>query len=96
MIYICQVYIRHVILLVICCIIWGTTFVIVKDTVAYTNPHLLVFLRSLIATLPLGLFLLLKDPVSLTDKKSILYGLGLGVLLASGYLLQSIGLVVTS
>jgi drug/metabolite transporter (DMT)-like permease len=76
--------------------VWGTTFVVVKDTVSYTNPHLLVFLRSLIATFPLGLYLLIKDPLSLTDKKSILYGLGLGVFLASGYLLQSIGLIVTS
>ncbi|HIF14784.1 MAG TPA: EamA family transporter [Bacteroidetes bacterium] len=39
---------------------------------------------------------MIKDPLSLTGKKSILYGLGLGVFLASGYLLQSIGLMDTS
>ena len=89
-------YKRHVFLLVLCCMVWGTTFVVVKDTVSYTNPQLLVFLRSLIATLPLGIYLLIKDPLSLKQKNSILYGFGLDIFLSSGYLLQSIGLMETS
>jgi drug/metabolite transporter (DMT)-like permease len=83
--------------ILLCCLIWGTTFSIVKNASTLINPYLLSILRNLIAVLILGSYLIIKrDFKPLLNKTSLLYGAVLGVLLGFIYVVQTIGLVYTS
>lgn len=73
--------------------IWGSTFVLVKDSLAHIHPVTLVGYRFLLAALPLGLWLAWKRQALWVGGR---YGLGLGVLLWLLYGPQTIGLGYTS
>jgi drug/metabolite transporter (DMT)-like permease len=80
-----------------CCLVWGTTFVIVKDSATLIDPFLLSLFRNSIAAIVLLSFLLLKrKTAALKNKKALIYGAILGVLLATIYVIQTIGLIYTS
>ncbi|MEI6157340.1 MAG: DMT family transporter [Atribacterota bacterium] len=73
-------------------LIWGATFVTMKSLLGQGNPLNILFWRFLIATLFLIFFL----PGHKPDKKTLRNGGILGMVLFSGYLFQTIGLVYTT
>lgn len=83
-------------LLFLVSLIWGSTFFIIKDTVTTVDESFIVFARTGLAFLALFLYQLSKNPKSIFDKKAFIYGSILGILLASIYLSQTIGLKYTS
>ncbi|MBN2891043.1 MAG: DMT family transporter [Bacteroidales bacterium] len=83
-------------LIVLVTIVWGSTFFIVKDTVDSVNEYFIVYGRMLIATIPMLIFVLIKKPKLLLDKKAIINGSILGFLLVATYISQTIGLKFTS
>lgn len=86
----------RIFLLVLTTIIWGSTFFIIKDTVTTVNEYYIVFLRTFLAAVPMLLFVYLKNKKSLLNPKTILRGMVLGILLATTYASQTIGLKYTS
>ena len=82
--------------LILVTIVWGSTFFIVKDTVATVNEYLIVFVRTGLAFGAMFLFQLFNDRKKLFNKKAFIHGSILGVLLAITYASQTIGLKFTS
>jgi len=86
-----------IIALFACCLVWGTTFVIVKDAATLIDPFLLSLFRNSIAAIVLLCYLLLsRKTAALKEMKTFIYGIFLGVLLAAIYIIQTIGLIYTS
>ena len=83
-------------LLVLTTIIWGTTFFVIKDTVNTVNEYYIVFIRTFIAAVLMLVFIYFKDKRSLLNRKTIIRGAVLGVLLGVVYISQTIGLKYTS
>ncbi|MBU0487013.1 MAG: EamA family transporter [Bacteroidetes bacterium] len=77
-------------------IVWGSTFFIVKDTVATVDEFFLVFTRNALAAIPLAIIALVRYRREMADRKTILYGAVIGFLLATTYIAQTIGLKFTS
>ena len=74
--------------LVLITLIWGTTFVIVKETVETVPPSLLLALRFSVAAL---LFAWVRP-----SRKALVPGLILGVLSFLGFATQTVGLISTT
>lgn len=74
------------------CLVWGGTFVMMKNLLNREAPLNVLFWRFTVATL----FLFLILPNRLPDKKTLKYGLILGAALFGGYLFQTFGLVYTT
>ncbi len=75
-------------------LLWGTTFVLVKETLVSTDALSLVAVRFAIASAILfGFFLLKKEKF---DRETIRDGFSLGVLLFLGFSTQTIGLNYTT
>jgi drug/metabolite transporter (DMT)-like permease len=71
-------------------LLWGATFVILRDTVSRVDPTTLVCLRFAIAALLFGVITVLgRRPVS---RDVLAWGMVSGALGAGGYLFQAIGL----
>ena len=83
-------------LLILVTIIWGSTFVIIKDTVASVNEYFIVFVRCSMAAVPMLLVQLFRAPKLLFERKAVGRGLVMGFLLAATYASQTIGLKFTS
>ena len=80
-----------------CCLIWGTTFTVVKDVSNSIDPFLLSGFRNLIATSMLCAYIIItKKGRILLDKNSLKSGFVLGVLLGTIYISQTIGITFTS
>lgn len=79
--------------LVYATIIWGTTFVIVKDALEFISPLTLVTWRFLLAAAVLTVWLMLKGRGLLANWRP---GVTLGVLLWLIYAPQTIGLDITT
>lgn len=75
-------------------IIWGGTFVIVKESLTDVSPILFVGVRFGIAALIVTLYCLLKGIK--IESRSIKPGLFLGLLLSLGFIFQTTGLKITS
>lgn len=89
--------IKPILLVTLCCIIWGTTFTVVKETTSKINPFLLSTARNSIATVLLILYLMVSKKIfKLRNKKSIIYGSTIGMLLAVIYISQTLGLNYTT
>jgi len=82
--------------LILVTIVWGSTFLIVKDTVGTVNEYLIVFIRSVIAFAAMLIFQLFKDWKKLFNTKGFIYGSIMGILMAITYGAQTIGLKYTS
>lgn len=80
--------------LLLICAIWGTTFALLRDALHEISPGLLVAIRFTIAALVLGGFYLRRlrgwRPQWIRD------GLGIGLVVAAGYITQAIGLRTVS
>ena len=73
--------------------IWGSTFFIVKDTLNFISPTLLVGYRFTLAALILAIYLIIKRRNLFTNIKQ---GLFMGLFLWLLYITQTIGLKITS
>ena len=78
-------------ILIIVTLLWGATFVIVKEAIQEISPLLFITIRFVIAGLLLFPFIIKKK----FEKKSILAGIILGILLFLGFALQTVGLKFT-
>ncbi len=83
-------------LLILTSIIWGSTFFLIKDTVATVNEYYLVFVRTFIAAVSMLIFVYFKNKRDLFNVNALLKGMVLGLLLATTYISQTIGLKYTS
>ena len=83
-------------MLILATIIWGSTFAVVKDTMNSVNEYYLIFIRSIIAALPLLAITLLKNPKSLFNKEIIRKGAIIGIALGLTYGFQNLGMLYTS
>ena len=77
-------------------IVWGSTFIIIKDTVNTVNPYMIVFIRSILAFSVIILFTLLSKKGKLLNTKIFLQGITLGLFLGISYMAQTVGLQYTS
>lgn len=82
--------------LVLVTIVWGTTFFIVKDTVASVDEYFIVFARNFLAAVPMVLYTIYKDKKHIFKKGAIIKGAIIGFLLFGTYISQTIGLKFTS
>jgi drug/metabolite transporter (DMT)-like permease len=82
--------------LVLVTIVWGTTFFIVKDTVANVDEYFIVFIRNLLATIPMVFYTFVKDRKNILNKDAIIKGAIIGFFLFGTYISQTIGLKYTS
>jgi drug/metabolite transporter (DMT)-like permease len=75
-------------------LIWGSSFVIIRDTVRGLDPYALVAYRFWLAAAAMGLILLATRRLGFT-RSELRGGLGLGLLLGAGFLTQTLGLTAT-
>ncbi|MBB6146512.1 drug/metabolite transporter (DMT)-like permease [Silvibacterium bohemicum] len=75
-------------------IVWGSTFVLVKDALADISPLLFNLLRMGLATLCLGL--VYRRHIGRMDGRTIFFGCLTGFFLAMGYQFQTAGLRLTT
>jgi len=80
--------------LVLVTLIWGSTFVMVKDALASVGPANFLALRFLLAAAILGV--LFRDRIRTSSRAEVLAGILIGIWLFSGYILQTIGLQYTT
>ena len=78
--------------------IWGATFVIVQNAIAFLEPHSFNGLRFLIAAILLCTWLLLfeKEQLKQLNRKIIISGIIIGIWLFIGYAFQTMGLLHTT
>jgi drug/metabolite transporter (DMT)-like permease len=80
-----------------CCLIWGTTFTVVKNVSENIDPFLLSTFRNSIAVLSMLLYFIVSKKINLLkDKKALISGSVLGVMLGAIYISQTIGITYTS
>lgn len=82
--------------LIIVTLLWGTTFVVVQNAIAYVEPFAFNAFRFILATLILLPFLLKKKLKNNINMKQIFITSGIGFMLFLGYLLQTFGLKYTT
>jgi len=75
-------------------LIWGSTFVMVKDALNSVQPLGFLSLRFLLAAVVLGL--LFRKRLRSSARREVVAGLLIGVWLFAGYFLQTVGLQYTT
>ncbi len=80
--------------MVVATLLWGGTFVAIRDSVDRLSPAALVFGRFAIASVVLWLLALVRR--RLPDRHHLVVGAGSGVFMAGGYAFQAWGLQHTS
>lgn len=86
---------RYRFLLIFATIVWGSSFVIVKDTTDFISPAWLLAMRFALATVLMAAVFYKKRDLFL-DKGHVWRGLLLGVVLFSAYYAQTIGITDTT
>ncbi len=86
---------KYKLLLVMVTVVWGSSFVIMKDLVGIVEPTWLLAIRFALAALALAL-LSLRHRKLFFERGHVLYGIIIGAPLFVGYLLQTIGLTDTT
>src|SRR5215510_10506623 len=81
-------------MLVLITLIWGSTFVLVKEALADSSPLVLNAVRMSLAAMLLALFY--RKQLALLDRRSVIAGSVVGVFLYLGYALQTAGLKLTT
>ena len=84
---------RWIVLLLLVSMVWGTTFVLVKDTLASFGTFALLAMRFAIAAAVLGAYIFATGR-KLT-REELKYGAVLGIFLFAGYAAQTLGLNYT-
>ena len=75
-------------------LIWGSSYLIMKDTLSAIEPGFLIFLRSVIAVAFLSFFCIGKTKG--IPQKFWLFNIGTGVIVSIAYLVQTVGLKYTT
>jgi drug/metabolite transporter (DMT)-like permease len=83
----------HLLLLAVV-IVWGATFVLVKDALQDASPLLFNLLRMSLAFLALAF--INRRQLRQIDRRALLSGIVVGVFLAAGYQFQTAGLALTT
>jgi drug/metabolite transporter (DMT)-like permease len=78
---------------VLACLVWGVSFVVVKQALALATPLAFATVRFALAALLLAPFARLRRPFT---RRELRGGVALSLLLGIGYLVQTIGLVWTT
>lgn len=86
---------KYKLLLVFVTIIWGSSFVLMKDLVGIVSPGWLLAVRFALAALALAL-LFVKHRALYFERSHIVYGIIIGLPLLAGYYLQTVGLTDTT
>lgn len=86
---------KYKLLLVMVTVVWGSSFVLMKDLVGIVEPTWLLAIRFALAALALAL-LSLKHRKLFFERGHVLYGIIIGAPLFVGYLLQTVGLTDTT
>jgi len=86
--------IRADLMLLAICIIWGTTFIVVKDALAYASPLSFIAIRFILAGLTSAV--VLRGGFRCFNGDTLRAGFVLGVCLLGGYVFQVNGLVYTT
>ena len=81
-------------LLLAATLVWGTSFVILKDTISEVPPRFVIAIRFLVAGVILALFFIKK--LKTITKRSFLRGVIVGLFLACAYITQTYGLMNTT
>ncbi len=82
-------------MIVVATLIWGSSFVVMKDSVEVMQPSWLIGIRFLLTALVLGCVFHKRVRVSI-NKRAIISGSILGVLIFGAYWFQTVGLVYTT
>ena len=77
-------------------LIWGSTFPLVKSALRDVSPLLFLVIRFSIATLALGVLWLAGWRAPKSDARAVVGGIFAGILLFAGFLLQTLGLRLTT
>jgi drug/metabolite transporter (DMT)-like permease len=85
---------RAELMLVAMCVVWGTTFPLIRGSLAGTDPWLYLLMRFALASA--FCLLVFHRKIQLFDLASLKRGLLLGLVLFMGFLLQTLGMVETS
>ncbi|MCT4595339.1 MAG: DMT family transporter [Anaeromicrobium sp.] len=80
--------------LVLVALVWGSTFVVIKDTLSHAKPLGFMALRFILATVILGG--IFNKKLRQSNKSEIRAGAIIGVILYLGLLIQTIGLIYTT
>ncbi|WP_025027446.1 DMT family transporter [Caldalkalibacillus mannanilyticus] len=85
-------------ILLLVAFVWGATFVLVENAIAFLPPFLFNALRFTLASVSLFIviFIFYRRQLMAIDWKLMIAGIILGVWLFSGYLFQTAGLLYTS
>lgn len=75
-------------------VIWGFSFIIVKDSLSMVTPYWFLFLRFLTASL--ALIVLFPRGWRQVNRQTLFYGLAIGIFLYSGFAFQTLGLQYTT
>ena len=81
-------------LLLLATLAWGTSFFILKETIATVNELFVLAIRFLFAGIVLGLIFIKK--ILKANKKTVIDGLVLGLILVIAYIIQTYGLSFTT
>ena len=81
-------------LLLLITVIWGTTFVIVKNLIVRVDPIALIGLRFLVASL--AVTIVLAPRIRAMAKRTVSAGIIIGLILFAGYVFQTIALEYTT
>ncbi len=82
--------------LVVVTLVWGTTFVLVKDIVQQVSPMVYLTARFALAALALALAAVLSGRLKGLSLREMRWGVLIGLALWAGYALQTLGLQYTS
>lgn len=82
-------------LIIAATVIWGSSFVIVKDTTDVLSPAWILFIRFAMASVILAIFLIKKRNLYF-KREYVCYGALFGLLMFLGYYLQTIGITDTT
>ncbi|HOG53246.1 MAG TPA: DMT family transporter [Bacillota bacterium] len=82
--------------LVVICIIWGTTFAIVKNTVTFVDPVLLIALRMIIAAVIVTFLCWRRGLLRKMGGETWRSAAVVGIFVYMGFVLQTIGLTMTT
>lgn len=83
---------RADLVLLLITVVWGCTFVVVKDALALADPFSFLAMRFFVGAVALTLL----AGTDLTDRYSLVSGIKLGVILFIGYAFQTTGLALTT
>jgi drug/metabolite transporter (DMT)-like permease len=80
--------------LAFCMLVWGATFVVVKDALSYASVFVFLAVRFSFATVLMGI--VSWKVLRRMDRATFVAGASIGILMAAGYAFQTLGLKFTT